>query len=200
MTDKYSAMLTLQHDAMNVLDQTMPITVIREWEVSIRPCEFDNFARLFDILTDIRISFPEYVYLMRGLTAGSGSLLDLIDMPDDEYKATRAEGTSLVKTPQIFAALDQARASRGCGKEGGDDERAVNHRGPGRHLGELGHRQPARPIGGEPALCQSADRAERCSAMVVPYRNGRSRARRERSDSGLSYRRWINHPQYGSSG
>jgi hypothetical protein len=93
-------MLTLQHDAMNVLDQTMPITVIREWEVSIRPCEVDNFARLFDILTDIRISSPEYVYLMRGLTAGSGSLLDLIDMPDDEYKATRAEGTSLVKTPQ----------------------------------------------------------------------------------------------------
>jgi hypothetical protein len=117
MTDKYSAMLTLQHDAMNVLDQTMPITVIREWEVSIRPCEVDNFARLFDILTDIRISSPEYVYLMRGLTAGSGSLLDLIDMHDDEYKATRAEGTSLVKTPQIFAALDQARASRGCGKK-----------------------------------------------------------------------------------
>ena len=45
-----------------------------------------------------------------------------------------------------------------------------------------------------------ADRAERCSGMVVPYRNGRSRARRERFDSGLSYGQWINHPQYGSSG
>ena len=49
MTDKYAAMLTLQHDAIDVLDQTMPITVIRAWEVSIRPCEFDNFARLFGI-------------------------------------------------------------------------------------------------------------------------------------------------------
>ena len=42
LTDKYAAMLTPSHDAIDVLDETMPITVIREWEVSIRPCEFDN--------------------------------------------------------------------------------------------------------------------------------------------------------------
>lgn len=29
MTDKYSAMLTLQRDSIHVLDQTMPITIIR---------------------------------------------------------------------------------------------------------------------------------------------------------------------------
>ncbi|WP_047893587.1 ATP-dependent RecD-like DNA helicase [Micromonospora sp. RV43] len=109
MTDKYAAMLTLQHDAIDVLDQTMPITVIRTWEVSIRPCEFDNFARLFGTFTDIRISSPEYVYLMQGLTASAGSLLDLIDMPDDQYSATRAQGTALVKSPQIFTVLDEAR-------------------------------------------------------------------------------------------
>ena len=45
MTDKYSANLTLQRDSIEVLGQTMPITIIRDWEVSIRPCEFDNFAR-----------------------------------------------------------------------------------------------------------------------------------------------------------
>ncbi|MEW3697779.1 hypothetical protein QOZ28_32120, partial [Pseudomonas aeruginosa] len=46
MTDKYAAMLTLRRDSIEVLGQTMPITIISEWEVSIRPCEFDNFARL----------------------------------------------------------------------------------------------------------------------------------------------------------
>lgn len=34
MTDKYAAMLTLQTDSIDVLGQTMPITIIREWEVS----------------------------------------------------------------------------------------------------------------------------------------------------------------------
>ncbi|MEV4273628.1 hypothetical protein [Micromonospora aurantiaca (nom. illeg.)] len=108
MTDRYAAMLTLQHDAIDVLDQTMPITVIRAWEVSIRPCEFDNFARLFGIFTDIRTSSPEYVYLMRGLTAGAGSLLDLIDMPDDQYSATKA----------CFISWSEPLADDGDGQDG----------------------------------------------------------------------------------
>ncbi|GAB2960547.1 ATP-dependent RecD-like DNA helicase [Amycolatopsis acidiphila] len=109
MTDKYSAMLTLQRDSIDVLNQTMPIMIIRDWAVSIRPCEFDNFARLLGITTKVRTSSAEYGYLMRGLTVGSGSLLDLIDMADDQYEATKAAGTAGIATPQIFPVLDDAR-------------------------------------------------------------------------------------------
>lgn len=109
MTDKYSAMLTLQRDSIQVLDHAMPITVIREWEVSIRPCEFDNFARLLGLETKVRTSSPEYRYLMRGLTVGSGSLLALLDMPDDEYDATKAASMAGSFKPQIFSVLDEAR-------------------------------------------------------------------------------------------
>ncbi|MUN35408.1 ATP-dependent DNA helicase [Actinomadura litoris] len=109
MTDKYSAILTLQRDSIDVLDQSMPITIIGEWEVSIRPCEFNNFARLLGITTKVRTNSSEYNYLMRGLTVGSGSLLDLIDMPDDKYTATKAEGTVGVTKAQIFPVLDEAR-------------------------------------------------------------------------------------------
>jgi energy-coupling factor transporter ATP-binding protein EcfA2 len=109
MTDKYSAMLTLQRDSIEVLNQTMPITIIREWEVSIRPCEFNNFARLLGITTTVGTSSAEYRYLMNGLTVGSDSLLDLIDMPDDQYAATRATGTAGATKPQIFPVLDEAR-------------------------------------------------------------------------------------------
>ena len=79
MTDKYSAMLTLQRNSIEVLGQTMPITIIREWEVSIRPCEFANFARLLGITLKVRTNSTEYRYLMSGLTARGGSLLDLVD-------------------------------------------------------------------------------------------------------------------------
>lgn len=109
MTDKYSAMLTLQRDEIHVLDQTMPITIISAWEVSIRPCEFDNFARLVGISLKTKVSSAEYRYLMNGLTVGSGSLLELIDMPDDQYAATRAAGTATTSKPQIFPVLDEAR-------------------------------------------------------------------------------------------
>lgn len=109
MTDKYAATLTLESASITVLHQTMPITIIRDWQVSIRPCEFDNFARLFGIDTKVRTNAPEYRYLMKGLTSGSGSLLDLIDMPDAKYAATKEAGTVNVSKPQIFPALDEAR-------------------------------------------------------------------------------------------
>lgn len=109
MSDKYSAMLTLQRDSIEVLNQPMPITIIRSWEVSIRPCEFNNFARLLGITIKVETGSAEYRYLMNGLTVGSGSLLDLVDMPDDQYSATRADGTTRASQPQIFPVLDEAR-------------------------------------------------------------------------------------------
>lgn len=109
MTEKYAAMLTLRRDAIEVLDQTMPITIIREWEVSIRPCEFNNFARFLGITIEMRTNSEEYRYLMRRLTADSGSLLELVDVPDDKYRTVRAVGTNDVAKPQIFPVLDEAR-------------------------------------------------------------------------------------------
>jgi hypothetical protein len=109
MTDKYAALLTLRQDSIEVLGQTMPITIIREWEVSIRPCEFKNFARLLGIALEVRINSAEYRYLMNSLTAGSDSLLDLIDMHDNKYVAVRAAGTAGVTKSLIFPVLDEAR-------------------------------------------------------------------------------------------
>ncbi|MGZ8171879.1 MULTISPECIES: ATP-dependent DNA helicase [Methylobacter] len=109
MTDKYAAMLTLRRDSIEVLDQTMPITIIHEWEVSIRPCEFDNFARLLGIAMSVRTSSAEYHYLMRWLTLSSGSLVDLVEMSDDKYVQVREADTGGVTKQQIFPILDEVR-------------------------------------------------------------------------------------------
>jgi hypothetical protein len=113
MTDEYAAMLTLQRDSIDVLGQVMPITLIRDWEVSIRPCEFDNFARLLGVSSNVRTNSAEYRHLMRGLTARSGSLLDLIDMSDADYSAAKtaakSAGTIASTRQQIFPVLDEVR-------------------------------------------------------------------------------------------
>lgn len=109
MTDKYAAMLTVFRDSIRVFGQTMPISIIRKWEVSIRPCELVNFARLLGITIDVGSASAEYRYLMRYLTAGAGNLIDLIDMPEGRYEEIRAEGTSKVPRPRIFPVLDEAR-------------------------------------------------------------------------------------------
>ncbi|NOU00950.1 MAG: AAA family ATPase [Gallionella sp.] len=109
INDKYAAQMLLRHDSIEVLGQSLPITIIREWEVSIRPCEFKNFARLLGMSIAVRSESEEYRFLMHRLTADSGSLLDLVDMPDDKYATVRAAGTTGVAKPLIFPVLDKAR-------------------------------------------------------------------------------------------
>lgn len=109
MTDKYSALLTLQRDSIYVLGQTMPITIIRSWEVSIRPCEFNNFARLLGVTLKTSSRDTEYEYLMDDLTVSRGSLLDLMEMPEDQYIRVKAGGTANTSPPKIFPVLDEAR-------------------------------------------------------------------------------------------
>jgi len=109
MTNQYSAMLTLRRDSIEVLGQTMPITIIREWEVSIRPCEFDNFARLLGVDLRTNTGSTEYRYLMGWLTVNSANLLDLVDMSGDQYAAFRAAGIAEMTKPRLFPVLDEAR-------------------------------------------------------------------------------------------
>lgn len=109
MTSKYAAYLVLQRTAIDVLGYAMPITLIRHWEVSIRPCELNNFARLFGIRLRIKGSAPEYHYIMRSLTETGGSLLDLVDLDDHAYAQARFIPKIQNTTPTIFSVIDAAR-------------------------------------------------------------------------------------------
>lgn len=109
IADKYAANLTLESDSIHVLGQTMPITIIREWEVSVRPCEFDNFARIFDQHIKTSTNSSEYRNLMQYLTATTSSLLDIVDMGDPQYDSLKAWATKKSQQPRIFPVLDLAR-------------------------------------------------------------------------------------------
>ena len=108
IADNYAATLGFQDATIEVFGKQMPITLIRNWEVSIRPAEIQNFARLVGQHIKGRTDSAEYRFIMRELTTGS-TLLDLIDAPDDRYRAMRVQGTTKTNNPQIFPALDEAR-------------------------------------------------------------------------------------------
>ncbi|WKG08215.1 ATP-dependent RecD-like DNA helicase [Nocardia sp. PE-7] len=109
ITDKYAANLVLERDSIEVLGQTMPITIIRDWEVSIRPCEFDNFALIFDQHVKISTGSSEYRNLMKYLTTTASNLLDIVDIGDAQYDLLKAWATKKSQHPRIFPVLDLAR-------------------------------------------------------------------------------------------
>ncbi|ADG73353.1 helicase, putative [Cellulomonas flavigena DSM 20109] len=119
VTDKYASHLDLAGDSINVLGTEMPILIARSWEVSIRPCEFDNFSRLLGRVTRVSTGHSEYRNLMRFLTDSRSSLLDLIDMQEQNYQRVRTwtlERSSA--EPQIFPTLDEARTIIQSGRPG----------------------------------------------------------------------------------
>ena len=110
ITDKYAASLDLKSESITVLGQTMPILIVRAWEVSIRPCELESFARIFGPAAQVQSSHTEYRNLMRYLTTTRSSLLDLVDMTDASYKQIRdwaLQGSR--RSAVIFPVLDKAR-------------------------------------------------------------------------------------------
>lgn len=109
ITDNYAANLGLQAATIEVFGQQMPIILIRNWEVSIRPCELQHFTTVVGRpVKRIHTDSDEYKFVMAGLSGGS-TLLDLIDAPPERYEDLKVQGTSRTKTPQIFPAFDEAR-------------------------------------------------------------------------------------------
>ena len=121
ITEWYAAQLTLQRDSIEVLGKKMPITLIRNWAVSVRACEFKNFSRLLGTAITPSTTTSEYRFLMKMLTQDASNLLDLVDLHDGEYSAVRAVGVSGTETPQLFPMLDEVR-------------RIVGSEAPGRNL------------------------------------------------------------------
>lgn len=48
ITDFYAVKLAIEDDYIEMFDKYMPIRIILDWEVSIRPCEFKNFSKLIN--------------------------------------------------------------------------------------------------------------------------------------------------------
>lgn len=109
MTDKYAVNLTLDPMSISVLENNMDIWIISDWQVSIRPCEFNNFAKIFGISSKVSAGSIEYKNLMEYLTDKSWNLLDFMDMRDGLYNTTKSAVIRGAKSNQIFSILDESR-------------------------------------------------------------------------------------------
>jgi len=89
----------------------LPIKIIDDWSVSIRPCEIDNFARILRIASSVKRGHNEYKTMMKYLTQHQITLIDIIDMGEDEYYNIKSLviDTTKEKKSKIFEILDNCR-------------------------------------------------------------------------------------------
>lgn len=109
VSNNYAAELTLVEESIDVVGKKMPITVITGWQVAIRPCEVNNFSRIFGVTTRVGTTSLEYRRLMDFLTLTGMNLVSLIDLSAPRYNAVREQVTEGVPSPVLFHVLDRAR-------------------------------------------------------------------------------------------
>jgi len=105
LTQNYAVNFFIRKDYIQILGKKIPINIIEKWEVSIRPCELNNFARIFGMDINIQSSHEDYKGLMNFLTQTGLNLLDIIE--DQNYYKNKI--TKNINKIQFFNVLDKCR-------------------------------------------------------------------------------------------
>lgn len=108
ITQNYAVNLYIGKEYIEILGKKMPINIIKNWEVSIRPCELSNFAKLFNQNINIQSGHKEYKELMNFLTETGLSLNEYVIKEKNYYDFVKHKVTEGSKI-QFFNVLDECR-------------------------------------------------------------------------------------------
>ena len=83
--DNYAVKMILNESSIEILDKKMPVKIITDWRVSIRPCEFKNLKRIFNSSIADYKRDDAYNMWMEILTKDNMTLLDVLELSEDKY-------------------------------------------------------------------------------------------------------------------
>lgn len=108
LSDYYAVKLAIANNSIEIFDKTMPIRVIVNWEVNIRPCEYDNFAKII-YKNAPKLSRTEQQNLSQYLTKTGGNLSEILDISDDDFISLRRQIVPNSKSNFFFDILSFCR-------------------------------------------------------------------------------------------
>lgn len=118
IADHYAIRAVLYKENINVQHQIMPVIILDRYEVAIRPCELNNFARIFGYRIDMSGKLAEYKGLMEFLTKTGLSLTEFMMMPDNQYELIWQGITAKSKSIKFQDPFNEARDIVRAGKPG----------------------------------------------------------------------------------
>ena len=108
ISSNYAVKFAFVDDSIEILNKSMPIKIIVDWEVSIRPCEFGNFNKLF-YNNKIEPTKVEQKNINEYLTRTGINLPSLMEYSDEEYLKIRKKIVPDTKADHFFYTLDVCR-------------------------------------------------------------------------------------------
>lgn len=123
----YSAKMDIYYETIEVNNRRMPINILTDFMVSIRPCELNNFAKIFG--DDIKLSsnHAEYIGMMQYLSISGASLLDVVIASDSIYRIVKKRMFGKSQVHNFEIVLDKCRNLIRSNKPGANIIRYLLH-------------------------------------------------------------------------
>ena len=109
ISDFYAVKFAIADSYIDLFDKKMPIRIIVGWEVSIRPCEFLNFTKLFN-KDGFTPGNTEQRNLNNYLTGTGLNLSEIILFSDELYKSVSERIVPKTNNAHFFDILDRCRS------------------------------------------------------------------------------------------
>ena len=106
----YATKLHIRRESVSIYGEELSILVVADWEVSVRPCEFNNMRKILKISgPDVSASHKEYRILMAYMKEYGVNLNEILDLPVKDYDNFRSWVGRNAQTLYIFEILDTIR-------------------------------------------------------------------------------------------
>ena len=108
ITSYYAVKFAIVNTTIEIFDEKMPIRIIVDWEVNIRPCEFTNFNKLLDN-SSRNYGQAEQRNLNQFLTETGFSLSEIIMFSEKHFSNLRNQIVPKTKAIHFFDCLEKYR-------------------------------------------------------------------------------------------
>ena len=108
VTSFYAVKFAIANNSVDILGKRMPIRIIVDWEVNIRPCELKNFTAIVE-RTSRGYGNTEQRELSRYLTETGLSLSEVIMFSDEVFAAVRNRIVPKTEAVHFFDCLESCR-------------------------------------------------------------------------------------------
>lgn len=105
IVDNYAIKVRLIDSSISILGLNIPIKLVSNWMISIRPCEVNNFAKIFGMDTAFKSETKEFYETMKYLTENGLNLYDIVTFTDYEYKRIYDELHDNKRISELFFRL-----------------------------------------------------------------------------------------------
>lgn len=109
VSKNYAVKLSISNDVIDVLGSQMEILIVNQWSVSIRPCELDNFSKIFGVSSKNNIQNREYKNLMLFLTTTKVSISELVESDEEYYNKFKKFVAKDTKSTSFIPIIDRCR-------------------------------------------------------------------------------------------